>query len=304
MSADALPPIVLTGASGFVGLPLLRRLHARGARVVSVGRTRPPSDLDVRFRPWDMEKESFPIELLGPETVLVHLAAATGRADRNTMFRANVEGTRRVIVASRAAGIAHLIQVSSVAARFEDQRWYPYANSKRVAEELVRVGGVPYTIVRPTMVLGEGSAIEVGLTRLAGSRIPVLPGDPRVRTQPVDVSDVVAVLDALAIGPAPSLPGETLEIGGAESLTMADLVSRIRAQRGLPNRPLVGVRVSLLRRMLSLAERISPITLPVTSGQLAAFVNDVDARPPGTIRRFLPHPRDVDAMLTRRKGGA
>lgn len=89
-----------------------------------------------------------------------------------------------------------------------------------------------------------------------------------------------------------------MELGGGEQLTMRGLLGRIRAARSLAARTPTAIPLGLIRTMLGAVEPIVGSALPVSAGQLASFVNDATATPHPTVKRLMPAPRGVDAMLT------
>ncbi len=301
--AASLPPLVITGASGFIGSRVLHALAERGVARVTV-LARDPSRLTGRsdWRPeWravrcDLASAPVPSDAIPPDAVVLHLAASTGKMSPADMSTVNVQGTARVIDAARAANAQHLIFVSSIAAGFADQRWYHYARAKRAAEQLVSASGLPHSIVRPTMVFGPGSPIETALTGLATGGAPIVLGTGTVRVQPVHVDDVVELLLALVAGaPVGAAP---LEVGGGDRLTLRELLARIRSARALAPRTPLSIPLGAVRLALGAVEPVFLPLLPVTAGQLAAFVNHSDAAPSDIVVRLLPTPRGIDAMLT------
>jgi nucleoside-diphosphate-sugar epimerase len=302
-SPVARPPLVITGATGFVGRRLVERLRLRASDRAVTLLTRDPWSLAARVPlppGWrvaraDLASGSIAPGDIPPGTVVVHLAAATGRLSPATMWAVNVDGTRRLLDAARAASASHVIFVSSIAAGFSDRRWYPYAEAKREGEALVRASGMPYTIVRPTMVFGEGSPVQEGLERLALGAAPLVPGRGAVQVQPIHVDDLAELLTAVALAPEPC--AEPVEVGGATRTTMRALLAAVRHARGAPPRRVVGVPLAAPRRLLALAESVLGPLLPVTAGQLASFVNDGVAEPHPLVQQRLPAPRTLEAML-------
>ncbi|MEO6444100.1 MAG: NAD-dependent epimerase/dehydratase family protein [Gemmatimonadaceae bacterium] len=302
--AASLPPLVLTGASGFIGRRVLHALARRdAAAVTAVARdtahltTLPEWQSRWRALACDLGKDDLPADVLPRDAVFLHLAASTGRLSPAEMSRVNVEGTRRVLASARATGARHLVFVSSIAAGFDDQRWYHYARAKSAAEQLVLGSGVPCSVVRPTMVFGRGSPLERALVGLATSPLPIVLGSGDVQVQPVHVDDVVQVLLALAAR-AP-VSGAPLELGGRDRVTLRELLARIRTARGLPPRTPHSLPIGLLRLLLGTVEPVLRPLMPVTAGQLASFVNDSDATPHPALADLLPGPLGIEEMLTR-----
>jgi nucleoside-diphosphate-sugar epimerase len=296
-------PLFLTGATGFVGRRLLERLSpALTADVRCL--TRHPEQLPAPRAggaswaavPGDLSDDSsWPDRLTGVETVL-HLAAVTGKARAATFEAVNHQATRRLLERARAAGVRRFIFVSSVAAGFPDQRHYPYAHSKARAEQAVLDAGLDALIVRPTMVLGPGSAVLAGLSRLATAPAAIVFGSGKLPVQPIHVDDLAdLLLAALTLQP---LGGRMIEAGGPEILELNDLLGRIRllalARRG----PMLHLPLAPLRAVLAAMEPVLFPLLPFTAGQLASFANAGTAKP-DPLAAALFRPRlDVATMLS------
>lgn len=172
-------PALVTGASGFVGSAVVRELLAAGVAVRVL--LRPTSDrrniegLPVETREGALEDAASLAAALAGCRLLFHVAAdyRLWVPDPAPMFRANVEGTRRLMEAALAAGIACVVHTSSVAtlglmpdgrpadettpSRYEAMIG-PYKQSKYRAEESVRrlvaERGLPAVIVNPSTPVG------------------------------------------------------------------------------------------------------------------------------------------------------
>lgn len=273
--------IFVTGGSGFVGRRLLKALPALGRPVYALQHsTRLGSAQIAGVMAVEgnlLEPATYSAALADCRTVL-HLAASTGRAAAAEHLRTNAEGTAALIAAARAAGISEFLFVSSIAAEFPDTRGYYYAIAKRMAEESVRKSGLPFLIVRPTIILGSGAPILGSLEKLALLPVAVVPGSGRVRVQPIHVDDVVRCLVAAVRGGM--FANETIAIGGPDVVTFRDLLGEIRRTRkGAPGR-VVRVPLPLLQTPLRGAEAAGLTRmLPITAGQLTSFKFDGLATP-------------------------
>src|SRR3954449_8429958 len=181
--------VAVTGASGNVGTALLRRLVRSGAAEVRGLARRQPPDIapydGVRWHLADLGEAAservLPGFLEGADAV-VHLAWALqpGRHPE-ALRRGNVEGTRRVVRAAVAAGVGHVVHMSSVGAYAPGARgtkvtedWpttgvpsSQYSRDKAEAERAVReiLGRYPKvvgSVVRPTLILQPEAASEIG----------------------------------------------------------------------------------------------------------------------------------------------
>ena len=225
---------------------------------------------------------------------VLHLAGAVGKQRAATFMRDNVEGTRRVLEASVVARASHLVLVSSIAAAYPDRSWSPYAESKHAAETLVRAGGVPWLVLRPTMVFGDGSANQESLSRLATLPLPVLFGTGKVGVQPVDVDDLAAVVLRAV---HERWTGATIEVGGPDVLTLETLYDVIREARALSRRGPIHVPLAPVRWLLSLVEPALIGLLPFSAGQLAAFAFPSCARPDPHLRSPVHSMKGIRAMV-------
>lgn len=267
--------VFVTGATGFAGRVLLPRLVRAGFRVTALVRGPLPPDWPegVAVVPADLtEAPSYSGALRGCD-VVIHLAAATGKAPASEHQRVNVQGTAALIDAARRAGVSRFLHVSTIAVTFPDQTAYHYARAKARAEVLVEQSGLRYAIIRPTMIGGAGAPVLEALQKLARLPVIVLPGTGRVRVQPIDVG---AVADGIVTLLAEErFQDQVEEWGGDEILTMDALLQRLRSAAGLKAGRVLRVPIALLRLPLRLAEAVGVgRLLPLTAGQLASFVCD------------------------------
>jgi uncharacterized protein YbjT (DUF2867 family) len=158
--------------------------------------------------------------------VIVHLASAP------TKTRAtDVEGTRRLVAAAQAAGVRHLIYVSIIGV---DRVPLPYYKLKLEAEDVIRAGAVPFTILRAAQF---PSLIDGFLS--ASATLGPLLIDRALRFQPVAVEDVADRLADLVAQPP---TGGLVEMGGPASLRLEDLARDWLRARG-SKRPVWPIRV-------------------------------------------------------------
>lgn len=219
--------VALTGATGFVGGATLERLLSAGHHVRALVRRAQPPREDVTWIDGDLAR---PGALADGADAVVHVAGAVNAPDRAGFGAGNVEGTRAVLDAARAAGVRRFVHVSSLAAREPGLSIYGW--SKGEAERLVEASGLDWTIVRPPGVYGPGDLDQRDLFRAA--RWGVVPLPPRGRLSIIHVDDLARLLIALIDdGPATILEPEQPD-GPLSHAGYARAIGRAVGRRVLP----------------------------------------------------------------------
>lgn len=286
--------LFVTGATGFIGRRLLAALDRRRFGAVTSLVRVPGALAGERVVVGRLEDASSYEGALGPATTVVHLAGLTGKAAPERYVAVNVEGTSRLVAACRRAGVRRFVHVSTIAVKYPDKRWYPYARSKEAAETIVRESGLDYLIVRPTIALGPGSPAAAGLGRLARSWLTIVPGRGRARIQPIHVDDLARVLAALVA--EARFAGETVELGGPEVVEVGELL-RLLSARGGRRPPALHVPLAPLVAILGRVEGMFLPILPITAGQLSVFAQDGIIEPHPAVEGWAPMMKSVEAMV-------
>ena len=204
--------------------------------------------------------------------VVIHLAAATGKAPAEQYFSVNRDGTRHLLMRCRERQVKNFLYVSSIAANYRDKSHYYYAQSKLEGEEAVRKSGLGYAIVRPTIVLGKESSGWKSLARLA--RLPWVPvfGDGSARIQPIDVDDLVDAM--IAVIEEQEFHNESFDLGGPDILTIEEFLKKIHRLYFHDEPRVVHLPYQPVKRLLSYADTYVSSMLPLNAGQLSVFVQD------------------------------
>jgi uncharacterized protein YbjT (DUF2867 family) len=222
-------PDVVTGAFSFTGRHIALRLLATGRRVRTL--TGHPDRPD----PFGGAVEAAPLRLGDPDG----LAAALRGADTlyntfwirfrrgDTDHAAAVAGSRALLAAAARAGVRRIVHVSITGA--DPRSPLPYFRGKGLVEEALRSGPVPWAILRPALIFGDGDVLLHNIAWIA-RRLPVLGvfGDGRYPVQPVAAGDLADLALAAAAGP----PGFEADAVGPETYAYRDLVAAVAAAVG------------------------------------------------------------------------
>jgi nucleoside-diphosphate-sugar epimerase len=207
--------VLVTGATGFIGRHLCRRLHERGDRVVALVRSKRKAAVladGVEVLEGDLSMFANPDLALDPFDVVIHLAGVIA-ADRPGDYEAINYGAVKDLVACVSRQTwkpVRLLFASSLAAGGPTARSTPlteldpprpidpYGDAKARAEALVQDAPFPTTAFRPSIVLGPGDDASLTLFRAARSGVGFrVAGEPQELSF-IDVRDLVEAIVLMA----------------------------------------------------------------------------------------------------------
>ena len=265
--------ILVAGGTGFVGGHLIRRFRRDGIPVRAIARdpnrAQMLRDLGVEVVKGDVsDKSSLEKASTGVER-MVHLVGIIQEAPGVTFRGVHVEGTRNLLEASKKAGVRHFFYQSALGTRPGAKS--EYHKTKWEAEELVRQSGIPFTILRPSLIYGPGDLFTIRLSQMF-KLSPVLPviGSGKSKIQPIYIDDVVSCIQKIVTSDA--FLNEIYEIGGPEQLTYEELTTQIAEAMGI-KRPMVHVPLFFMKPVAKVLETMLP-NPPVTTQQLIMLQED------------------------------
>ncbi len=278
---DRSKPVLVTGATGFVGSAVARALLAQGRVVRAL--VRPNSDrtnlrnLNVEPREGSLEDAASLAAATTGCGALYHVAAdyRLWVPKPETMYRVNVDGTRALMAAALAQGVERIVYTSSVATlglhddgtpadettpSTLDDMIGPYKRSKFLAEEVVRgmvtEQDLPAVIVNPSTPIGPGDIKPTPTGRMiveaALGRMPAF----------VDTGLNLVHVDDVAKGHL--LAEERGRIGeryilGGENLTLREILRRVAVLVGRKP-PRISLPIPALMPVAAVAEAVASVT--------------------------------------------
>lgn len=295
--------ILVTGATGLIGRHLINRLMADGHPL------RVLLDESKRKRIfWDEDDPAAPQVIAGTLMdeealyravsgvyLIIHLENAMWWGRQRDLERVEIVGTRNLIAAARSARVGRILTLSHLGA--SPSSAFTLLRLKGQLEALIRDSGLAYTIIRPGVVF---AADDVFINHIAMSLslnpfFCLLPGIGEVVLHPVYIDDLIEAIcrcldDIRTVD-------ETIEIGGLEYITLADLLQTVMRLTGMP-RFVISVPPYLLRLFVRIQNLIFRRTL-ITQQWLDYVAASRTAPLNSMYHIFGIHPRRFeDTLLT------
>ncbi len=293
-------PILVAGATGYVGGRLIPALLDAGYRVRAMGR----SLEKLACRPWghhpkvelvkgdvlDVEYLKKALSDCGAAYYLVHSMIA----QKQKFVEADRRAARNMILAAESAGIERMIYLGGLAEK-ESGPLSKHLRSRIEVADILKSGKVSVTDLRAPMILGSGSA-SFEILRYLVERLPVMitPRWVRSLNQPIAIRNVVNYL--VGCLEHDETIGQTYDIGGPDVVAYRDLLDIYAQEAKLPKRWIIPVPVLTPTLSAYWIHLISPvphsIALPLTEGLSSNAVSS-DKRILSIIPQKLLSPREA-----------
>ena len=270
---------VVTGAFGYTGKYIARRLLADGIRVKTLtGHPERPNPFGAQVvaAPFNFDDLPTLIDQLSGASTLYNTYWVRFSRGEVTLDRA-VENTRTLIQAAKDAGVGRIVHVSITNPSLNSS--LPYFRGKAQVEEAIIDSGISYAIIRPTVIFGiEDILINNIAWMLRRFPLFVVPGGGGYRFQPIFVED----LAGLAVDAGGQEDNLILDAAGPETYTFDEFV-RLVGQT-------MGSRTKIVHLPSALALGISKIVgyflgdVVLTRDEITGLMSDLlisDAPPAG-----------------------
>jgi len=220
---------IVTGAFGYIGKYIAKALLERGRAVWTIT-THPnkPNPFGPAFKAFSYsfdDADALTRTLNGADT-LYNTYWIRFPFDGQT-YESALKNTKMLFRCAKQAGVKRIVHIGVTRASLESD--LPYYRGKAIQESMLRESGVPFSIVRPTLVFGKEDILVNNIAWLI--RIsPVFPifGSGRYQVQPVFVEDLAEI----AVRQSTSTAGTTVDAIGPEIFTFHQFVALIAEKVG------------------------------------------------------------------------
>lgn len=295
-------PVLVTGATGYIGGRLTPRLLERGYQVRVLVRN--PSQL--QGRPWLPRVEAVQGDALNPAALAEALKGVEAAyylihsmSKGNDFQQRDLAAARAFGQAAKQAGVKRIIYLGGLGD--PEHNLSPHLRSRQEVGKALAASGVPTIEFRAAVIIGSGSA-AFEMMRYTVEGMPILFCPPWVETrlQPISVRDVLDYLIA-ALTLDEELIGQhrLIEIGGADVLTYHEMMRGYAQARGL-RRTMILLPFLPLKICATWLHWITPIPAPLVYALIEGMRNEVVVRDDAA-RRLFPdiRPRDYATSLQR-----
>ena len=278
--------VLVTGASGFVGRHICAGLVKIGHPVRGLVRQIPVRKYQVDGVEYVRGADVSDALTLTPEMfqgaeAIIHLVGIIQevKSKGQTFQRIHVEGTRNVVDEAMRAGFdGRFIYMSALGSSGNAPA--EYSRTKYQAERIVIGSKLPYTIFRPSLILGSDGEFIAQMKDLilhGGLPLPLpfpvipIPGNGYNLFQPIWIEDLVeCVVKSLSMG---ETINQVYEVGGGTQVSFNEIIQSLAKKLGQPKKKLLHAPIPLLFAAATVMEKILPKP-PVTRDQLKNLGRD------------------------------
>ena len=289
--------VLVTGATGYVGGRLWRKLEEGGVHVRCMARD-PLSLADkvgettevVRADIFSVSSLEAAVEGIETAYYLIHSMGSAGNFEE-----ADREGARNFAQAAERAGVKRVIYLGGLGDASEELS--PHLRSRHEVGEILRSTKVAVLELRASIVLGAGS-LSFEMIRALVDRLPVMitPRWVEVEAQPIGIDDLLSYLIEAITAPLPE--SRVFEIGGPERLSYGQLMNEYAAIKGL-RRFMIRVPV-LTPRLSSLwLGLVTPLYARIGKKLIESIVHPTVVQDQTALETFKVRPITIKESITR-----
>ncbi len=264
--------IAVTGATGFIGSHLVERLLQDGHELTVLshsGRGRKPFPPGIRVIHGSVEEGEALFNLCAGNQIVFHLVGIIAETRTKSFALTVVEATRKLVDACLRGKVSKIVYLSAIGAAADAET--KYHRAKHQAEIAVMQSSLDWTILRPSVIYGEGDGFVNLLARLI-RRLPFTPviGTGKYRLQPIYIDDLTNAMAQCVDNPATSK--EIIEMAGPERLEYSEILHIIKR---VLNKRRVNIHLPLwLMKMVAAVMEGLFKPAPLTTDQLTMLVNE------------------------------
>ena len=227
--------IIIPGAAGLVGQNLIIQLKEAGYTDIIAIDKHPTNTAilkklhpDITVLESDLVKDTDWLEYLTQDAIMIMLQAQIGSKEAGDFVQNNIVSTEKVLARAKTIGLKYIVHISSsVVESVADDN---YTETKKQQEALVVKSGIPYCILRPTLMFGWFDRKHLGWLSRFMKRVPVfpIPGNGKYMRQPLYVLDFCRIIVSSISSKSKRPENQTYNITGREEVDYIDIIRGIK----------------------------------------------------------------------------
>ena len=276
-------PILVLGSTGYVGGRLVPLLLERGYAVRVAGR----SVDKIKARPWSSNPKVEVMQADMHDPASLKLAAEGCRAafylvhsmthPNRDFARQERDAAYNMVEAAEHAGLERIIYLGGLGEDRDDHPLSKHLLSRAEVGRILKLGPAKVTILRAAQIVGSGSS-SFELVRYLVDRLPAMitPAWVRTKTQPIAIRNVLGYLAGCLDNDATA--GLTLDIGGPDILSYAELFALYAEVAGIPRRHIFATPFLSPRLSSFWVSLFTPVPMPLIRALIEGLRNEVICR--------------------------
>lgn len=301
-------PVVVDGATGYLGGHLVSRLRNEGLAVRAlVHKKAAQKDIEhlqslaAEVFEGNLDERDAQADACFEGAVLgVHLIGSIAPKKGESLAELHVRQTEGFIERMQRAGVKKAIMVTALGTRYGAPS--QYHATKWLAEEKMRQSGLEFIILRPSLLIGRetgsrDSKLVKRLMTMIETRklIPLVNGGTN-KLQPLFISDMTnAIAHCINEDTFKALSGSTLELGGPEVIEMRDLARLLMEMKG-QKRPIVALPAPLALLVAHALESVQDVPL-LSRDQVKLSTSDNICKKNDLVEKLGIRPRSIKEAL-------
>jgi len=264
--------ILVTGATGFIGSRLIKRLSEKGYSVKGMSRQKIDDQSQVKFVQADVFNPNELAQALeGVEIAFYLLHSMEGDKKHWKEFSSREKTqAKNFLNAATKAGVKRIIYLGGLVNESLDLS--PHMRSRKEVGEILASGSIPVTQLQASLIIGaQGGSYAMLRYLVERLRVMVCPSWVKSLAQPIALDDVIDYL--IGCMEKPETSGKTYDIGGPEKLTYEELMRQYAAYL---NKNIFIIEIPFLTTRLSSywVDLITPVKASLARPLIDSLVHD------------------------------
>jgi uncharacterized protein YbjT (DUF2867 family) len=225
-------PVMVVGATGFLGTEICRQLIAANKKVKGlvratsdIARVKALENMGIEIVTGDIkDRSSLEKAFAGVGTVISTVSSTRSRNEGDSIETVDKQGQLNVVDAAEANGVEHIIYISFL----KSAETFPLQDAKQEVEKRIQKSKMMYTILRPTVFMEVWLGPHLGFD--AANATATIYGDGANKLSWIATKEVAAF--AVASLESDSARNSIINLGGPEALSPLEVVKLFEEQKG------------------------------------------------------------------------